>query len=243
MLENIKVLCHSSIRFEDKENGIIYFDPYEIDKNYNDADYIFITHSHYDHFSPEDISKVKKDTTKIIVPNEMNNDEEIRITIEDLGFAKDDIFYVVPDNYYVEDNLNFETVPAYNVNKNFHPKEKEWVGYIIHLNDISYYIAGDTDITKENKKVKCDVAFVPIGGTAGDTDITEENKKVKCDVAFVPIGGTYTMTAKEAAKLVNEINPKIAVPIHYGLIVGKKEDANIFKENLNSGIKCEIMIK
>ena len=218
MLENIKVLCHSSIRFEDKENGIIYFDPYEIDKNYNDADYIFITHSHYDHFSPEDISKVKKDTTKIIVPNEMNNDEEIRITIEDLGFAKDDIFYVVPDNYYVEDNLNFETVPAYNVSKNFHPKEKGWVGYIIHLNDVSYYIAGDTDIT-------------------------EENKKVKCDVAFVPIGGTYTMTAKEAAKLVNEINPKIAAPIHYGLIVGTKEDANIFKENLNSGIKCEIMIK
>ena len=218
MLENIKVLCHSSIRFEDKENGIIYFDPYEIDKNYNDADYIFITHSHYDHFSPEDILKVKKDTTKIIVPNEMNNDEEIRITIEDLGFAKDDIFYVVPDNYYVEDNLDFETVPAYNVSKNFHPKEKGWVGYIIHLNDVSYYIAGDTDITKENKKVKC-------------------------DVAFVPIGGTYTMTAKEAAKLVNEINPKIAVPIHYGLIVGTKEDANIFKENLNSDIKCEIMIK
>ena len=218
MLESVKVLCHSSIRFEDKENGIIYFDPYEIDKNYNDADYIFITHSHYDHFSPEDISKVKKDTTKIIVPNEMNNDEEIRITIEDLGFAKDDIFYVVPDNYYVEDNLNFETVPAYNVSKNFHPKEKGWVGYIIHLNDVSYYIAGDTDIT-------------------------EKNKKIKCDVAFVPIGGTYTMTAKEAAKLVNEINPKIAAPIHYGLIVGKKEDANIFKENLNSDIKCEIMIK
>ena len=218
MLENVKVLCHSSIRIEDKENGIVYFDPYEIDKNYNDADYIFITHSHYDHFSPEDILKVKKDTTKIIIPNEMNNDEEIRITIEDLGFAKDDIFYVVPDSYYLIDDLSFEVIAAYNVSKNFHPKEKEWVGYIIHLNDVSYYIAGDTDITKENKKVKC-------------------------DVAFLPIGGTYTMTAKEAAKLVNEINPKIAVPIHYGLIVGKKEDANIFKENLNSDIKCEIMIK
>ena len=218
MLENVKVLCHSSIRIEDKENGIVYFDPYEIDKNYNDADYIFITHSHYDHFSPEDILKVKKDTTKIIIPNEMNNDEEIRITIEDLGFAKDDIFYVVPDSYYLIDDLSFEVIASYNVSKNFHPKEKEWVGYIIHLNDVSYYIAGDTDITKENKKVKC-------------------------DVAFLPIGGTYTMTAKEAAKLVNEINPKIAVPIHYGLIVGKKEDANIFKENLNSDIKCEIMIK
>ena len=218
MLENIKVLCHSSIRFEDKENGIIYFDPYEIDKNYNDADYIFITHSHYDHFSLEDISKVKKDTTKIIVPNEMYEDDEVIRVLNDIGFLMRNIFDVLPDNYYLKDNLDFETVPAYNASKNFHPKEKGWVGYIIHLNDVSYYIAGDTDIT-------------------------EENKKVKCDVAFVPIGGTYTMTAKEAAKLVNEINPKIAVPIHYGLIVGTKEDANIFKENLNSDIKCEIMIK
>lgn len=217
MLENIEVLCHSSIKIQNQEVGIIYFDPYKIDKNYNDADYIFITHSHYDHFSPEDILKVKKDTTKIIIPNEMYEDNEIIKILSDIGLLERSIFDVSPDNYYLKDNLDFKTVPAYNVNKNFHPKEKNWIGYILRLKDVSYYIAGDTDIT-------------------------EENRKVKCDVAFVPVGGTYTMTAKEAADLVNEINPKIAVPIHYGLIVGTKEDADIFKENLNGNIKCEIMI-
>ena len=215
MLENIKVLCHSSIRFEDKENGIIYFDPYEIDKNYNDADYIFITHSHYDHFSPEDISKVKKDTTKIIVPNEMNNDEEIRITIEDLGFAKDDIFYIVPDNYYLKDNLDFETVPAYNIEKQYHSKESNWVGYILEINDVHYYISGDTDITPEAKAVNC-------------------------DVAFVPIGGIYTMNAKEAASLINTIEPQIAIPTHYGEIIGSHDDAVLFKKLVKESIEVKI---
>ena len=147
----------------------------------------------------------------------MYEDNEVIKILSDIGLLERSIFDVSPDNYYLKDNLDFKTVPAYNVNKNFHSKEKNWIGYILRLKDVSYYIAGDTDIT-------------------------EENRKVKCDVAFVPVGGTYTMTAKEAADLVNEINPKIAVPIHYGLIVGTKEDADIFKENLNGNIKCEIMI-
>ena len=73
--------------------------------------------------------------------------------------------------------------------------------------------------------------------------MNEDNKKVKCDVAFVPVGGTYTMTASEAADLVNIINPKYAVPIHYGSIVGTKEDANKFVNSLNSGIEGEILMK
>ena len=210
MLENIKVLCHSSIKFE--KGQVIYFDPYKINENYNDADVIFITHSHYDHFSEEDILKVKKETTKIVIPEDVYDK-----TIE-LGFSEENILAVKPNEEYEVNDIKFKTIPAYNINKNFHPKANNWVGYLITLDNVVYYIAGDTDIT-------------------------EENKKVKCDVAFVPIGGTYTMTAKEGATLVNEINPKIAVPIHYGLIVGTKEDAEIFKENLNDNIECEILIK
>lgn len=209
-MENIEVLCHSAIRFS--ENKIISFDPYKINKNYNDADYIFVTHDHYDHFSEEDILKVKKDETKIIVPNDLLEKSK------KLGFDKENILTVIPNSSYKIDDITFETIPAYNVNKNFHPRANNWVGYIINLNNTIYYIAGDTDIT-------------------------QENRKVKCDVAFVPIGGTYTMTAKEAATLVNEIKPKIAVPIHYGLIVGTKEDATTFKNSLNNDIKCEILIK
>ena len=181
----------------------IYFDTFKVDRNYNDADIIFITHSHYDHFSEEDILKVKKETTKIVMPEEtyISNKEKLNNV---LGFKEENIITVEPNKFYTVDNIKFKTIPAYNINKNFHPKENNWVGYIIYLDNISYYIAGDTDIT-------------------------EENKQVKCDVAFVPIGGTYTMTAKEAAELINIIKPKIAVPTHYGLIVGTKEDEEIFK--------------
>ncbi len=210
MLENIKVLCHSSIKFE--KGKVIYFDPYKIIENYNDADVVFITHSHYDHFSEEDILKVKKETTKIVVPKDLYNRSL------ELGFSEENIIVVKPNEEYEVIGINFKTIPAYNLNKNFHPKANNWVGYIITLDNVVYYIAGDTDIT-------------------------EENKKVKCDVAFVPIGGTYTMTAKEAASLVNEINPKIAVPIHYGLIVGTKEDAEIFKDSLDDNIECNILIR
>ena len=209
MLEGIKVLCHSSIKFEKEQ--VIYFDPYKINEKYNDADIIFITHSHYDHFSEEDILKVKKEETKIVVPEDLYNKSF------KLKFDEANILIVKPNEEYEVNNIKFKTIPAYNVNKNFHPKTNNWVGYIITLDNVSYYIAGDTDIT-------------------------EENRKVKCDVAFVPVGGTYTMTAKEAANLVNEIKPKIAVPIHYGLIVGSKEDEEIFKNNVNNDIDVNVLI-
>lgn len=90
--------------------------------------------------------------------------------------------------------------------------------YIITINNIRYYIAGDTDIT-------------------------EENKKVKCDVAFVPVGGTYTMDFKEAAQLINEIQPKIAIPIHYGSVVGTNQDATDFVKLLHPSIKGIILMK
>lgn len=209
MIENVDVLHHSSIRIEKEK--VIYVDPFEINKNYNDADIIMITHSHYDHYSEEDIEKVRKDTTKIVVPNELLAD------VLGLEFSQENIIAVEPNNNYEIDGIKIETVPAYNTNKQFHPRENQWVGYIIRLNGIRYYIAGDTDIT-------------------------EENKKVQCDVALVPVGGTYTMTAQEAAKLVNTIKPKIAIPTHYGSIVGNKQDGKEFVELLHPEIEGVVSI-
>lgn len=210
MLENIEVLCHSSIKFN--KGLIIYFDPFKINENYHDADIIFITHSHYDHYSEEDISKVIKDNTTIVVPKDLED------MVLQFGFAKEHIIVVSPNEEYSVLRINFKTIPAYNTNKNFHPKSNEWVGYIVNLDQTTYYIAGDTDIT-------------------------EENRQFKCDVAFVPIGGTYTMTYSEAAELINEIKPQIAVPIHYGLIVGNKEDANNFANLVDKEIECKILIR
>ena len=208
MLDNIEVLIHSSIKFS--KDIIIYFDPYKINKDYHDADIIFITHSHYDHYSPLDIKKVIKDNTIIVCPKDVK-EELLKLNIKN-------IIEVVPNKDYEVLNIKFKTIPAYNVNKNFHPKENNWVGYLINYNNVKYYIAGDTDIT-------------------------EENKNIICDVAFVPIGGTFTMDYKEAASLINEIQPKIAVPTHYGLIVGNKDDGIKFSKLLNNSIECKIYIK
>ena len=210
MLNNIEVLYHSSIRINKEKT--IYIDPFKIDRNYNDADIIFITHDHYDHYSEEDIDKVINENTVIVIP------EELLTKVLKKGINKNAIITVEPNQKYMVQGIKFETVPAYNINKTFHPKENDWVGYVIEINGIKYYIAGDTDIT-------------------------EENKKVKCDVAFVPVGGTYTMDFKEAAQLVNQIQPKVAVPIHYGSVVGTKQDAEEFIKLLHTNVKGVILMR
>lgn len=154
MIENIEVLCHSSIKII--RNKTIYIDPYKIDKNYNDADMIFITHSHYDHYSIEDINKIKKENTIIV------GTADVQEKAQKDGINKENIITVEPNKTYQIEEIKIQTIPAYNKNKLFHPKLNGWVGYIIEINEIKYYIAGDTDITEENTKVKCDVAFVPV---------------------------------------------------------------------------------
>ena len=210
MLNNIEVLYHSSIRINKEKT--IYIDPFKIDRNYNDADIIFITHDHYDHYSEEDIDKVINEKTIIVIP------EELLTKVLKKGINKEAIITIEPNKKYMVQGIKFETIPAYNINKTFHPKENDWVGYVIEINGVKYYIAGDTDIT-------------------------EENKRVKCDVAFVPVGGTYTMDFKEAAQLVNEMQPKVAVPIHYGSVVGTKQDAEKFVKLLHTNIKGIILMR
>ena len=114
--------------------------------------------------------------------------------------------------------LEFETVAAYNTLKPFHPKRAGWVGYILRVNGKRIYIAGDTDLTKEAREVKC-------------------------DIALVPVGGTYTMDARKAAELVNEIRPEIAIPVHYGSVAGSPADADRFSEMVSSSIKVEIKME
>ena len=210
MLENISIIHHSSIKFSD--NIKIYFDPYEINENNNDADIIFITHNHYDHYSENDIKKIYNANTKFIIPKDLEKE------LLNLGIKKENIVTVAPNNNYNVLDISFKTIPAYNINKPFHPKENNWIGYLINYNNFTYYIAGDTDIT-------------------------EDNKLIKCDVAFLPIGGKYTMNYKEAAELTNIIKPKIVVPIHYGLIIGTTEDATEFAKLINKDITCKILIK
>lgn len=209
MLENVQLLTHSSIRIA--KDKIIYIDPYKIDKEYNDANLVFCTHSHFDHFSIEDIKKVITENTKIITV------EETRDRLIEMGFKKKEIIVVKPNAKYKVDKVVFNTISAYNISKDFHPKKNNWVGYNIKIGDFWYYISGDTDNTREARKVKC-------------------------DVAFLPVGGMYTMDYKEAADLANTIMPKVAIPTHYGSVVGSRDDAKMFASNLDTNIDCEIMV-
>ena len=211
MKNKISINCHSSIKIT--EDKIIYFDPYNITETTNDANYVFITHDHYDHLDIESITKIINNETIIIIPNSC--------ALDFLGkgiIKSSNIIGVDPNEQYTVNNLSFETIPSYNTNKEFHKKEYNWVGYIVELNNEKIYVAGDTDIT-------------------------EENKKVKCDIALIPIGGTYTMTKEEGAELINLIKPKTVIPTHYGSIVGKKEDGIAFENLINPEIECLILIK
>lgn len=206
-MSKIDLLCHSSIKISG--NKVIYIDPYNIEEKTNDADYIFCTHSHYDHFSTEDIKKIIKEETKIIVVKDCK-EEALKL------ISEEKLLLVEPDKNYKIDEINFKTTYAYNISKNFHPKENKWVGYVINFEGINYYIAGDTD-------------NIP------------EIQNIKSDIAFIPVGGTYTMDYKEAASLANIIDAKVIIPTHYGLIVGDKKDGEKFKE-LVQGKDVKVLI-
>ena len=210
MTENITVYEQNSIRIISRF-GAIHIDPFQMKEEPKDAAYIFITHDHYDHFSPDDIAKVVGDSTILVVPERMESKAH---EVTDL-FKR--IVTVKPGVYREIDGLEFETVPAYNIMKPFHRKDAEWVGYILRLDGKRIYVAGDTDATKEARSVKC-------------------------DVALVPIGGTYTMDARKAAELINEIRPSVAIPVHYGAVVGSPKDGDIFAANVKEPIKVEFKI-
>ena len=210
MIENIEVNTQNSIRIASRV-GVIYVDPLEILDERHDADYILITHDHYDHFSPEDIRKVAKADSILVVPEKMAG------KAQEVSDAVGRMETVKPSIYREINGLEFETIPAYNTLKPFHPKSAEWVGYILRIDGKRIYIAGDTDATKEAKAVKC-------------------------DIAIVPIGGTYTMDAKKAAELVNTIRPDIAIPVHYGSIAGNASDGDVFAENVKSPVKVVFKI-
>ncbi len=182
-MDNIFVNTRSSIKITGTKT--IYFDPLNIEGTPHDADLIFVTHEHYDHFSPEDIRKVLKENTQIIVPTVMLD------MVKENKFPVQSIHGMLPMQTKEYDGVKCQGIPAYNIGKPFHPKNNNWLGYLIELDGKTYYAMGDTDATLE--------------ATAVDTD-----------VIFIPIGGKYTMDAAEAAELINKKQPELVVPIHYG---------------------------
>lgn len=191
MVENIHWLGHDSFRLEGEVT--IYIDPWKLPPNSPKADIILVTHEHYDHCSPEDVAKIQKaDTVIVTIPAAARK-------------LKGEVKAVKPWDKITVKGVEVEAVPAYNIDKPFHPKEAGHVGFIVNLGGKRIYHAGDTD-------------FIP------------EMKGLKVDIALLPVSGTYVMTADEAAMAADAIKPEVAIPMHYGEIVGSEKDAERFKK-------------
>ena len=197
MTDKITINTHSSIRLD--LGDILYFDPYEIPEEVHDADMIFVTHDHFDHLSPEDIAKIKKEDTVLIAPEAIKES-----VLNTAGVKEENCIFVAPEKNYEIEGLLVEVVRSYNVGKEFHKKEMNWCGYVVTADGVSYYVAGDTDV-------------VP------------EISDVKCDVAMIPVGGTYTMTYEEAIEFAKKAAPSVIIPTHYGTLAGEKTDGPNFK--------------
>jgi len=210
---NIEWLHHACFRISRENKTIIYTDPYKIKNNYNDADLILITHDHYDHLEIESIKKLINDKTVLVAPKDCQNL---------LKEFKNEKTLVSPNEIKIIKDITIKTVPSYNINKfngngtAFHPKEKGNVGYIFIVDNVRIYIAGDTD-------------EIP------------EMESFKTDVALLPVSGIYVMTPKEAAEAALKINPKIAIPMHYGSGIGTEKEAHEFKRLLSNKLKVEIL--
>jgi len=200
----IEWLGHASFRI----NKNIYIDPYQI-KSIDPAKIILITHSHFDHCSTQDIAKIVTSETVILAPpdclSKLRQFENVKLKM------------VEPNSIFNINDIKIKTVPAYNINKQFHPKANDWVGYIIEANGDKIYHAGDTDI-------------IP------------EMSNIQANIALLPIGGKYTMDFKEAAHAAQKMKVKHAIPMHYGSIIGTKENAQEFKTLANSlGVRATIL--
>jgi len=200
--QHVHWLGHASFRIEDGAMQI-YIDPWKLPANTPKADVIFITHAHYDHFSPEDIAKIRKESTAFFAP-------------KDVGYQLEgNVISVVPGQSYNLGDLRVKTVHAYNIGKQFHPKQNNWVGYLITLST--------------GQKIY----------HSGDTDFTPEMRTVVTDFALLPCGGTYTMSGKEAADAANVFKPQTLIPMHWGDVVGTRKDA----EDVQKSFKGETVLK
>lgn len=204
LIDKVHWLGHAS--FLIRNGKVIYFDPYKISAT-EKADLILITHEHFDHCSLDDIKKIVQPSTVIVtVPGNKSKLSSLAGQIAEIRLVK-------PGDALTVQGISIEVILAYNVNKSFHPKSNEWVGFVVE---------------KDGEKI-----YHP-----GDTDLIPNMSSVRCNIALLPVSGAYVMTAEEAAKAAAQIKPQIAVPMHYGDIVGDENDARRFE----SLCECEVRI-
>lgn len=210
--EGIQITWLGHDGFKLKKDKVIYVDPYQLRGKAEPADLVFVTHEHFDHLSVDDLKKVVTPATTVIT---------IAACEKAVNPLKPkSVRVVAPGERFGVEGVQVEVLPAYNVSKfrspgnPFHPKGDGKVGFILGIGGLRIYHAGDTDEIPE------------MAGARG------------VDVALLPVSGTYVMTAQEAVKACNALQPKMAIPMHYGAIVGSAADAEAFRK----GVKCRVEI-
>ena len=192
LLNHLHWLGHDSFRID--RPIVIYLDPWRLPPGSPAADLILVSHEHHDHCSPEDIERVRKDSTTVIANQTTAANLSPPVTVLSVGESME------------IQGVTVETIPAYNIGKTFHRKQAGHLGFVITLGEERLYFTGDAD-------------YIP------------EMDNIVCDVALLPVSGKYVMTAEEAAQAAEAIQPKVAVPMHYGAgVVGTKEDAERFRD-------------
>jgi len=198
MTVEIHWLGHDAFRLVGEKT--VYIDPWKLPATAPLADLILITHDHYDHCSSEDVQKIRGVGTVVAAPSAAASKLKAPVTV------------VKPGDKLTLNGVSIEVVPAYNINKPFHPRKAGHVGYIVTLGGERIYHTGDSDL-------------IP------------EMKGLQVDIALVPVSGTYVMGAEQAAQLVEQLRPKLAIPMHYGDIVGSEADAKRFQE------RCSVPVR
>ncbi|GAB6906370.1 Beta-lactamase domain protein [Desulfosarcina cetonica] len=205
-ISGIQWLGHDGFVFTSTEGIVVLIDPFQVAAA-PQADLMLITHVHHDHCSPEDIARLVKPSTVIVTEAE---------SAEKLTSLCGDIRVVIPGDRLTVCGIHIEAVPAYNVDKKFHPKAKNWLGFILTIDGKRIYHAGDTDL-------------IP------------EMKGFSVDIALLPVSGTYVMTAEEAVAAARLINPKTVIPMHYDTIVGSLDDAREFAAALDGSMEVAVL--
>ena len=196
-------LGHDGFRIDGSKT--VYIDPFQISEG-SKADIILITHEHFDHCSPDDVAKIQQPETIIIT----EKDSAPKLT--------GDVRIIAPGETLSIGEIRIEAVPSYNTDKDFHPKENGWLGFIVEIDGVRIYHAGDTDV-------------IP------------EMKSFQADIALLPVSGTYVMTADQAVIAALDVNAKVTIPMHFGAIVGDGADADSFKSALEGRIDVTILEK
>ncbi|MEX1142016.1 MAG: MBL fold metallo-hydrolase [Thermoleophilaceae bacterium] len=202
LIDSVAWLGHAGFRIG-VEGATIYIDPYRVSPDAPKADAILVTHGHYDHFSPQDVERLSDDRTWVVAPPAVA--ERVRGRV--VSIAPGDVLEL--DHLR---GIDVAAVAAYNTSKRdsdgrvFHPREAGGVGFDLNVRGERLYHSGDTDV------------------------IPEMDAVVGVDVALFPVSGTYVMTAVEAVEAARRIQPRLAVPMHWGGHLGTRADADAFAE-------------